>query len=386
MPFSAKSDSENYWRTRYGRPLATTVRALQDGAPEAYGASPRDETPGIYAGRASPLSGTSLRDAVPLEKTSRPKKRLIKNSFPSARPRRLRYWFVIPFGGLTAVAFITLPPAENGVPLDRSGMTPAIEANAAGGVQPAQQFDAALRRFLDAHEASLVALRGFLLTDGEGFRTEWLDATLRMQAAMNALDANSANWTDGQRLVELVEAKRILSRLLAEERAVAAIVGTPNRYPGLQVFRSDIQPALAEAQEIAAAVMSAMLAVSSPDRIGPVGPFASFRGDLEALREELAKYVSAPASAAPPASSQAERFAARREILTAIRADAPADMQPRIDRLITLIGITEEKLTRILALEQGERWDYASFAFRTRVMPLAERLEEIAARWKAAGQ
>jgi hypothetical protein len=88
----------------------------------------------------------------------------------------------------------------------------------------------------------------------------------------------------------------------------------------------------------------------------------------------------------PPASSQAERFAARREILTAIRAEAPADMQPRIDRLIALVGITEEKLTRILALEHGGRWDYASFAFRTRVMPLAERLEEIAARWKAAGQ
>src|SRR5690606_6300201 len=121
------------------------------------------------------------------------------------------------------------------------------------------------------------------------------------------LDANSANWTDGQRLVELVEAKRIVSQLLAEERAVAAIVGTPNRYPGLQVFRLDIQPALAEAQDIAAAVMSAMLAVSSPDSVGPVGPFASFRGDLEALREDLAKYVSAPANAAPPASSRTER-------------------------------------------------------------------------------
>lgn len=386
MPFSAKSDAENYWRTRYGRPLATTVRALQDGAPETYGALPRDETPGIYAGGRAPLSGTSLRDAVPLEKQSRQKKRLIKNSFPAARPRRLRYWFVIPFGGLTAVAFITLPPAEDGVPLDRPGMESAVQGNAASGPQPALQFDAALRSFLDAHEASLVALRGFLLTDGEGFRTEWLDATLRMQAAMTALDANSANWTDGQRLVELVEAKRIVSQLLAEERAVAAIVGTPNRYPGLQVFRLDIQPALAEAQDIAAAVMSAMLAVSSPDSVGPVGPFASFRGDLEALREDLAKYVSAPANAAPPASSRTERFAARRETLTAIRADAPADVQPRIDRLIALMGFTEEKLSRILALEQGERWDYASFAFRTRVMPLASRLEEIAARWKAAGR
>ena len=382
MPFSAKSDAENYWRTRYGRPLATTVRALQDGKPEAYGAMPRDETPGIYSGGGTALSGTSLRDAVPLEKSSRHKKRLIKNSFPSARPRRLRYWFVIPFGGLTAVAFITLPPSENGMPLSRGDISPAVQGGLTNGPAPALQFDVALRRFLDAHEASLVALRGFLLTDGEGFRTEWLDATLRMQAAMNALDANSANWTDGQRLVELVEAKRIVARLLAEERAVAAIVGTPNRYPGLQIFRVDIRPALAEAQEISAAVMSAMLAISSPDSVGPVGPFAAFRGDLETLREDLAKYVAAPASAAPPASARAEQFAARRETLTSIRAEAPADVQPQIDRLIALMSFTEEKLSRILVLEEGERWDYASFAFRTRVMPLASHLEEIAARWK----
>ena len=59
MPFSAKSDAENYWRTRYGRPLATTVRALQDGKPEAYGTMPRDETPGIYSGGGAALSGTS---------------------------------------------------------------------------------------------------------------------------------------------------------------------------------------------------------------------------------------------------------------------------------------------------------------------------------------
>ena len=381
MPFSAKNDAENYWRTRYGRPLATTVRALQDGKPGSYGDMLRDETPGIYSGGASPLSGTSLRDAVPLEKPPGQKKRLIKNSFPAARPRRLRYWFVIPFGGLTAVAFITMPPSENGAPLNRPDLPPAAQGAIAGSPAPALQFDAALRRFLEAHEASLVALRGFLLTDGEGFRTEWLDATLRMQSAMNALDAHSASWTDGQRLVELVEAKRIVAQLLAEERAVASIVGSPNRYPGLQIFRADIVPALAEAQEISAAVMSAMLAVSSPDSVGPVGPFAAFRGDLETLREDLARYVAAPATHAPPASSRAEYFAARREMLTAIRAEAPADMRPRIDRLIALMSFAEDKLSRILALQQGERWDYASFAFRTRVMPLAARLEDIAARW-----
>ena len=384
MPFSAKSDAEKYWRTRYGKPVATTVRAFYDGtsgAGDPYGAMPRDETPNAFAGRGAPLAGSSLRDAVPLEKSNRHKKRLIKNSFPSARPRRLRYWFVIPFGGLTAVAFITLPPAENGAPLQRAEAARTVQGVESG---PAGRPEAALQRFLEAHEASLVALRGFLLTDGEGFRTEWLDATLRMQAAMHALDALSASWTDGQRLVELVEAKRIVARLLAEERAVAAIVGTANRYPGLQIFREDIRPALAEAQEVSAAVMSAMLAVSSPDSVGPVGPFAAFRGDLEKLRDEISAYVTAPAAHARPASASAGNFSARREMLTAIRAEAPQDTQRQIDRLMTLMAQTQEKFERIAALEEGNRWDYAAFAFRTRVTPLAERLEAIAAGWDKA--
>src|SRR5690606_25912365 len=97
------------------------------------------------------------------------------------------------------------------------------------GPVPAQNADAALQRFLAEHEASLVVLRGYLLTQGEGFRTEWLEATARLQAAMTALENHSGNWTDGQRLVELVEAKRVLGEMLKETRAVAAIAGTVNR-------------------------------------------------------------------------------------------------------------------------------------------------------------
>ncbi|MBA4210380.1 MAG: hypothetical protein C0454_12705 [Parvibaculum sp.] len=277
-------------------------------------------------------------------------------------------------GGLAALVLAVSLPGGKRAPV------PVPEA--AEAAPPVTSFATLLQSFLEAHEASIVALRGLLLTDGDGFRSEWLDAMRRKQAALDALDADSASWTDGKRLVELEEAKRIAARLLAEERAVAAIAGTPNRYPGLQLFREDILPALGEAQEIASAAMSSMLAVSTPDNVGPVGPFAAFRGDLETMREELSHYMAVPAKTSLPSLANEENFDAWRRTLVVIKADAPGEAQPKIDRLIELLTLTQEKLQRIVTLKQGERWDYASFAFQTRVMPLAARLDGIVLGWK----
>lgn len=364
MPFSATRDTENYWRTRYGLP------------PEAD----NDKTLTDRVLGEQIFSEKVLRDVIP-QTVSRRKKPLFLNVFPSPRRWSRRLWVMLPLAGVAGVMLVTLLPAGQ----TAAPRQPARVDLVLGPLQ-AQNVDASLQRFLAEHEASLVALRGYLLTRGEGFRAEWLESTARLQAAMTALEAHSDNWTDGQQLVELVEAKRILAELLKETRAVAAIAGTVNRYPGQQLFLEDIQPALAEAQTLCADVLNAMLAISSPESVGPVGPFAAFRGDMEALREEAARYVMAPVTAEhAPVTASTESFEKRRAMLAAVRDEAPVETRPKIDRLIVLMDYTQEKLNRIFALRAGERWDYADFAFRTRVAPLAERLTNIAARWNRSG-
>lgn len=372
MPFSSTRDAEHYWRSRFGGPAAKNVSAFpgRKGGPGGLPGGLADSETAI----SPAVRGASFREMPPVEKAPRGKKRLFRNSFPALRRKSLRAASVLGLGGLAvAVLAVSLPGGKR---------APAPVPEAAEAARPAASFASLLQTFLEAHEASIVALRGLLLTDGDGFRSEWLDATRRKQAALDALDADSASWTDGKRLVELEEAKRIAARLLAEERAVAAIAGTANRYPGLQLFREDILPALGEAQEIASAAMSSMLAVSTPDNVGPVGPFAAFRGDLETMREELTHYVAVPAKTSLPPSANEENFDAWRRLLVAVQADAPGEAQPKIDRLIELLTLTQEKLQRIVTLKQGERWDYASFAFQTRVMPLAARLDETVLGWK----
>lgn len=363
MPFSSTRDAEHYWRTRFGGPLAKNVSAF----PGRKGSA---STP---PGTISPEAETTSFHGGAQPAPARRRRLFSSKGFPGAKLRRRWFWVFAGSALATAILFF-LPMGEKGMP--RPEAMP-IEA-----ALPAPSFETSLGSFLDAHEASMVALRGFLLTDGDGFRTEWLEATRRMQAALEALDADSANWTDGKRLVELEEVKRLASRLLSEEWAVAAIVRTANRYPGLQIFREDVLPALGEAQEQASNAMSAMLAVSSPENVGPVGPFAAFRGELEILRDDLERYAASPKQISLPESATAPAFDTLRGVLSGVRGETPDEARPRIDRLVMLLATVQEKLQRIQALKESDRWDYAAFAYETRIMPLAGRLEEILLGWK----
>jgi hypothetical protein len=355
MPFSVTRDSETYWRSRYGLP-----EGANNGS---HGPEPR--------------------------KSGKARKRIHfrKPVFSGSRKSRARIWLAAGSAAGAGIAYFFLLPLIQ-MPSEKG--TARVEPVALNSIskQPSDirlsSFETLLTDFEEEREASLVALRGYLLTGGEGFQREWLQATIRMQAAAGALVGQSSNWTDGRKLVQLVEMQRLVGRLLAEERAVASIVNTVNRYPGLQLYTEDVQPALVEAQALCAEVMNAMLAISSPDVVGPIGPFAEFRGDLEDLRAALSGYMGASGDMSPPVEASKERLGAMGETLGQVRPQVPAGMQEKIDRLSTLLAMVEEKLTRIFALRESERWDYASYAFRTRVEPLAAKLGSIGEEWRAS--
>lgn len=355
MPFSLTRDSEAYWRSRYG-------------SAERPGNGPQGPEP---------------------RKSGNPRRRIHLRApvFSVTRRRHGRLWLALGLAVGAGMAYflllplVQMPTEESAARVEPAAFTPAPVQPAVIGLSA---FDALLADFEDEREASLVALRGYLLTEGEGFHREWLQATVRMQEAAEALVRQSSSWTDGRKLVQLVEMQRLVARLLAEQRAIASIAGTVNRYPGLQLYTEDVQPALEEAQMLCTEVMDRMLATSSPDSVGPVGPFAEFRGDLEDLRAALSSYMGAAVSAGPPAAAGPAHLDAMGKMLAEARPQVPAELQAKIDRLRVLLDMTEEKLSRIFALRDSERWDYASYAFRTRVEPLAAKLGSIEEEWRAS--
>lgn len=368
MPFSTNPEAEYHWRTRYRRQPDT------------------DETPPVSAAPAASPFGIRPRSGGRFSGLKNPFRR---RQQPQPRRRRLKWLAVSLFAAGGAFAFIVLNEGNPGVgpaPVARDMTSVAMSADGGGGA-PFSPGDLELlaAEFSASREASLVALRGYLLTDSEGFRAEWQGAVARLQSVTEAIDRQSASWTDGLRLVQHAEMKRVVERMLAEQRTVAAMIGTPNRYPGLQLFNEDVRPALGEAQQICEDVLDVMLANSSPEDAVTIDPFARLRGDLDDLRGDLDKYAAAGSGAVPPAAASAAEFSAMLKSLETARRGAPADLQPKIDRLAFLLGAAQEKLERVFALRAGQRWDYADYAFRTRVLPLAEQLQTIAAAWDTTG-
>lgn len=363
MPFSVNQDTEYHWRNRFRRQAAPPGQR-----PQAASSPPTSSTVDL---RPAPSASSA---------PSRPP--------PSAARWRLPLrpvWYAVAAGLLGGVvAFILIADRrDDDVTRAARGAESVPIVAPLGGARPSDaDFNTLLAQFAASREASLVALRGYLLTDSEGFHTEWREAVQALRLTGEAIERNSASWTDGLQLVQLAEMKRLVDRLLAEQQAVAAIIGTIDRYPDLQLYSVDVRPALDEAQAICNSVLNAMLAVSSPEDAGVIDPFAKLRGDLEELRETLTRYAASRGEAVMPPNAAPEALAAMVVTLGAARSQVPAALRPKIDRMIFLLDGARENLDRMFALRAGRRWDYADYAFRTRIIPLAEEIRAIGAAWE----
>lgn len=137
------------------------------------------------------------------------------------------------------------------------------------------------------NEASLVALRGYVLTGSEGFKAEWESATARLEAVRGAIAQDSRSWTDGGRLVELAEMQKNADALMAVEELLKGFVGTPNRYPGLRLHTEDVAPAFAQPLSPIDETLQSILAANRPGAAASVDALAHIRGDVDALRLDV---------------------------------------------------------------------------------------------------
>lgn len=249
----------------------------------------------------------------------------------------------------------------------------------------AKSEDAMMAEFAAANEASLVALRGFVLTAGEGFRSEWQRSLTQLDMTEGAIVADSRGWTDGAKLFQLAELRRTSRALVAQERVLAELVGTPNRFPGLRLYEEDVDPAFAEAITLCDRTLQSIMASNWAGTKESVDTLARLRGHMRLLREGFAIYLPS-GEKAMSSDLQSARLALRdaAATLAGIRGKvSPAD-QVGLDRLTTLLGSTDRKLEQVLALKRTPRWDYADYAFRQKVLPLAERISSIVGEWRAA--
>lgn len=246
-----------------------------------------------------------------------------------------------------------------------------------------RSHDALLSDNAAANEAALIALRGYILTGSEGFRTEWQRNVALFDASQGAIVKSSRGWTDGRQLLQLTDFRRTSEELLAEERVIAGIVGTPNRFPGLRLYDEEVSPAFDEALRLCDLMLQSIMTSNWPDSASSVDALARLRGDLRTMRAGLALYLHSRATTMPIEVEAAyESFQGADGILSALRIKARPEDQAKYDRLSALLQSTDKQLQQILALKRTARWDYADYAFRQKVMPLSEKISTTLGDWR----
>ncbi len=370
MRTQSLSTNEQYWRDRYGMP-------------------PRvEESP---APRRRPLRATRWRrltsEVSRFRKTSRWR-------FPIGFPERgtllklsAAFLFAIWLAGSGIVLF-------NGTPADAPAaytlaarVLPLVgdaDVNAPKPLAP-KSYDALMADFAGANEASLVALRGFVLTGSEGFKAEWLSSLTQLEAVQTAIVRDSRDWTDGKKLLQLSDLRRASLDLVTQEQMLAGLVNTPNRFPGLRLYNEDVDPALGNAIRLCDQVLQSIMASNWAGTTAGIDTLAQLRGNVRLLREGLASYLpSTEKNMSPDLQAAHQAIAGAGAALAGIRGKvSPAD-QAQIDRLALSLQSSDRQLQQILALKQTSRWDYADYAFRQKVLPLAEKISGIVGEWRSA--
>lgn len=367
------SSSESYWRNRYGMP------------PRRAEAFPR------------------ARPRVRVRATARLRASVACFAFRRRSPRKLPRFARNLILKISAVLLFAVWIAWSGVtvlheapqgPLGAAGLSSTVETylSAMQGERRSTaqshgpvSFDALLAEYAEANEATLVALRGFVLTGSAGFRTEWMHGRDRLRNVQAAVARDSRSWTDGTKLVAFAALSKDVDQSLDAQRLLVDLAPTSNRYPGRRVYDEDVAPAFAEMLSLCDTGLQSILASNWPDAAANANVLASLRGQIRTMRQQMPLYLSS-AENAPSSALQANIDALRQAAtqLQGLRGKvAPAD-QARLDRIAVLLQQTSGKVDQLLQLKRSDRWDYADYSFRQKILPGAERISATLAAWRKA--
>ncbi|MEO8683360.1 MAG: methyl-accepting chemotaxis protein [Devosia sp.] len=123
-------------------------------------------------------------------------------------------------------------------------------------------------------QGTLAALRGYLLTGNESFKTERAAIWVDIAAGSAAMDALSAQWTNPDNVMAWADAKAIRDEFSAAQDQVEAIADPANPQPGIDML-------VAEAAPRANALLGILL--------GPVGPDGRRTGGMVDSQTQMLK-------------------------------------------------------------------------------------------------
>ena len=219
-------------------------------------------------------------------------------------------------------------------------------------------------------EATLTGLRSYLLSGEDEFHAGWAKAVAQLRSEIDRLREASSHWSDGEDLRHLRQFETRIETLLREQGVIAALVHSPNRFPGYRLYREDVEPQLHEAERLCEELLATLLSRSTEANAGTIDILARLRASLRNTSTDIARFVELGTRISP--DEMAGRVVEMEEIATLlseeIRRLPPADGEVA-RRLHAAVSAMTGPLDKIMILRTQPQWDYARFVFDEKVLP-----------------
>jgi methyl-accepting chemotaxis protein len=225
--------------------------------------------------------------------------------------------------------------------------------------------------------ASLAALRGWMLTGNTSFQDQRAAVWRDIDQQRASMDRLSRNWTNPANVAVWSEFKTILDEFSDAQDAVEAIANTPGQYPANVVLTTEAAPRAAQMVAAITAMIDAELANPSggSERKQLLGMMADVRGSFALSLANIRAYLlTGDTSFVDNFDNRWSVNERRLADLNNARSLLTPDQRTSLNTLLSIRGEFADLPSQMFEIRGSNRWNMANFTLVAEAAPRAGQL------------
>ena len=227
--------------------------------------------------------------------------------------------------------------------------------------------------------ASLAALRGWLITGNDAFKSDRTAVWKEIHRRGSEMDRLSDKWTVEQNRLDWKQAKPLLDELRSAQDRAEAIAHTIDEQPATKILATEAAPLAKLMLQKATAIINEESAIPSTDsRKSLLIGFADFRGSMAMAIGAIRAYLLTADVAFKKEYEELWALNQKKmEGLSARRAEMTPDQQKDFDALIEARARFAPLPQKMFEIRASDRWNMAQWFLTNEAAPRANKLLDI---------
>ncbi len=236
-------------------------------------------------------------------------------------------------------------------------------------------------RLINDVNASLAALRGWMLTGNPAFKTERAAVWAEIDEVRALLDDYSANWTNPDNVQKWTAFKKILDEFRDAQQRVEEVANSPDEQPATRILLVEAAPRAAiVVREITSMIDEEQTLEATVDRKALLGMMADVRGTMGMAVANMRAFVlTGEAKFAANFKTLWTKNERRFNDLRNSRDLLTPSQRAAFDRLAAARAEFALLPPKVFAIRQSEKWNMANYLLVTEAAPRANKLLDILA-------